>query len=579
MTSQLTEATEDEKYHLRQLMEKACDQIPTLKEAIEEVSNVIFSLANNDERNRIMILECFHNLEQAIAKRKSQLIEELDKITAKKRQVLEEQKALLDMCLSNITVNSEFTQNALCYGSETEIILVTKQIAEKLEDLATMRIQKMPEENSFILFEAEDAESAKSAILKVGNLISNSAVAHECTAVGEGLKLCRINKQTLVVVTAKDRHSQIVRDAVFDVELISSEFSWKPKIADQKNGTYHILYMVEKEGTYQLSIKLLGKPINGSPFTVKTYIEEECSSSDRRSKIPRTTGLSKSSSSGSRVIEDDLILKIGHRGRGRGDFSNPQGVCCTTDGHIIIADSNNQCVQVFDSTTGEFHLRFGSRGRAPGEMQRPTGVTTLPNGNYAVADYENKWISIHDPKGKYVSRIGIGKLLGPKGVTVNKNGHIIVVDNKGNNVLVFRENGKVLHKFGSRPSDPGRFTGPHYAAVNSKNQIVVSDFHGHCIKIFDAEGSFLTSFGSNGEGNGQFNAPTGVTIDDQDNIIVADWGNCRIQVFDINGSFLSFINTFGDPLYGPQGLAMTSDGHVVVSDSGNHCFKIYKYLQ
>lgn len=51
------------------------------------------------------------------------------------------------------------------------------------------------------------------------------------------------------------------------------------------------------------------------------------------------------------------------------------------------------------------------------------------------------------------------------------------------------------------------------------------------------------------------------------------------QVFDSSGSFLSYINTSADPLYGPQGLALTSDGHVVVADSGNHCFKVYRYLQ
>lgn len=51
------------------------------------------------------------------------------------------------------------------------------------------------------------------------------------------------------------------------------------------------------------------------------------------------------------------------------------------------------------------------------------------------------------------------------------------------------------------------------------------------------------------------------------------------QVFDSAGSFLSYINTTADPLYGPQGLALTSDGHVVVADSGNHCFKVYRYLQ
>lgn len=54
---------------------------------------------------------------------------------------------------------------------------------------------------------------------------------------------------------------------------------------------------------------------------------------------------------------------------------------------------------------------------------------------------------------------------------------------------------------------------------------------------------------------------------------------CRFQVFDSTGSFLSYINTSADPLYGPQGLALTSDGHVAVADSGNHCFKVYRYLQ
>lgn len=77
----------------------------------------------------------------------------------------------------------------------------------------------------------------------------------------------------------------------------------------------------------------------------------------------------------------------------------------------MITDSNNQSVQCFGSG-GELRLRFGVRGRTPGQIQRPTGVCVLPNGNYAVADYDNKWVSIFDPLGKFVSKIGSGKLLG-----------------------------------------------------------------------------------------------------------------------------------------------------------------------
>ena len=78
----------------------------------------------------------------------------------------------------------------------------------------------------------------------------------------------------------------------------------------------------------------------------------------------------------------------------------------------MVTDSNNQCVQCFDSVTGCIRLRFGSRGRGPGQLQRPTGVALMQNGNLAIADYDNKCVSVFEPSGKFVNRIGVGKLLG-----------------------------------------------------------------------------------------------------------------------------------------------------------------------
>uniref|UniRef100_A0A8D2Q2I0 RING-type E3 ubiquitin transferase n=1 Tax=Zosterops lateralis melanops TaxID=1220523 RepID=A0A8D2Q2I0_ZOSLA len=277
-------------------------------------------------------------------------------------------------------------------------------------------------------------------------------------------------------------------------------------------------------------------------------------------------------------IEDELIFRVGSRGREKGEFTNLQGISTSSAGRIVVADSNNQCVQVF-SNEGQFRLRFGVRGRSPGQLQRPTGVSVDTNGDIIVADYDNRWVSVFSPEGKFKTKLGAGRLMGPKGVAVDRNGHIIVVDNKACCVFIFQPNGKLVARFGSRGTAERQFAGPHFVAVNNKNEIVVTDFHNHSVKVYNAEGEFLFKFGSHGEGNGQFNAPTGVAVDSNGNIIVADWGNSRIQVFDSAGSFLSYINTAADPLYGPQGLALTSDGHVVVADSGNHCFKAYRYLQ
>ena len=135
------------------------------------------------------------------------------------------------------------------------------------------------------------------------------------------------------------------------------------------------------------------------------------------------------------------------------------------------------------SSEGKFMSRWGVRGRSPGQLQRPTGVTVLRDGRIAVSDYDNKWVSIHEPGGKWVSKIGGSRLLGPKGVTVANTGELIVVDNKASCVHILQPSGKLVTKFGSRGSEMDQFAGPHYAAVNSLGNIIISDFHNHNIKV------------------------------------------------------------------------------------------------
>lgn len=55
------------------------------------------------------------------------------------------------------------------------------------------------------------------------------------------------------------------------------------------------------------------------------------------------------------VSADVLFDVTGTRGRERGEFSNLQGISTTSNGRIVVADSNNQCIQVILSIlTGDF---------------------------------------------------------------------------------------------------------------------------------------------------------------------------------------------------------------------------------
>ena len=393
-----------------------------------------------------------------------------------------------------------------------QILLVRKQMGQRLRELTEHCQHLQPEENDFISFAGEVSEMEKS-LANLGTVHSNSAVAHETVAVGEGLKRAFNGEQMIVTITTKNYKGELVTKGGAEVcaQLHSPDGAvHDARVIDNKNGTFDVLYTIHKEGPHQLSIKLFGRHVKGSPFKLRVMRESSSSSpKSPTSKIPRSNIKQRAmrrpqSAAGSlRVyrksnpIEDDLVLIIGQRGRNKGEFTNPQGVGTTAanNGRIVVADSNNQCVQVFNNT-GDCKHKFGIRGRSNGQLQRPTGVAFTASGNYVVADYDNKWVNIFGSDGKFINKIGTGKLIGPKGVCVDSNNNIIVVDNKSSTILIFTSTGKLLNKFGSRGAEDQQLCGPHFVAVNNSNQIVVSDFHNHCIKVspFQSGLVFIHSF-------------------------------------------------------------------------------------
>uniref|UniRef100_A0A8C5DWS5 Tripartite motif-containing protein 2 n=1 Tax=Gouania willdenowi TaxID=441366 RepID=A0A8C5DWS5_GOUWI len=605
-TVPLKDVVEQHKASLQEQLNDVKKRLPEIDSALQMLSEILMQLTNQKTSIEEDIHHTFDELQKTLNVRKSVLLMELEVNFGLKQKVLQAQLDALLQGQEGIISSCNFTEQALSHGTEAEVLLVKKQMSERLIELANQELPLQPEENNQLDFLIE-TDGVKKSIHNLGTVLTTNAVASESVATGEGLRLCVVGVPTSITITTKDKDGELCKmgNAVIAADISSPDGSkGDGEILDNKNGTYEYLFTAPKEGTFHLSLRLYDQHIKGSPYKVKVTKSIDVSpTSDgvkkrlkspgsghiRQKAIKRPASMYSTGRRKENPIEDDLIFRIEKihqymikiyctKGRNKGEFTNLQGVAASSVGKVLIADSNNQCVQIF-SNDGLFKSRFGVRGRTPGQLQRPTGVAVHPNGDIIIADYDNKWVSVFSSEGKFKNKIGSGKLMGPKGVSVDRNGHIIVVDNKACSVFIFQVNGKLVTKFGNRGNGDRQFAGPHFAAVNNNNEIIVTDFHNHSVKVFNTEGEFLLKFGSNGEGNGQFNAPTGVAVDANGNIIVADWGNSRIQVFDGSGSFLSYINTSADPLYGPQGLALTSDGHVVVADSGNHCFKVYRYLQ
>ncbi|XP_044592310.1 RING finger protein nhl-1 isoform X2 [Cotesia glomerata] len=295
--------------------------------------------------------------------------------------------------------------------------------------------------------------------------------------------------------------------------------------------------------------------------------------------IPAVAG---SSTRNQYLLKRKQLLKFGMRGSGAGCFTWPRGLAVGPDNSIVVADSSNHRVQVFDGN-GNFVKEFGTYGSGEGEFDCLAGVAVNRIGQFIIADRYNHRIQVLDPSGRFLRAFGSqgtgdGRFNYPWGITTDALGFIYVCDKENHRVQVFQSDGTFVGKFGSCGSGRGQLEHPHYIAVSNTNRVIVSDSNNHRIQIFDVGGRVLTAFGSEGSDDGQFKFPRGVAVDDQGYIIVADSGNNRIQIFTPDGLFLRAFGNWGSgdaEFKGLEGVAVTSVGNIVVCDRENHRVQIF----
>ena len=122
-----------------------------------------------------------------------------------------------------------------------------------------------------------------------------------------------------------------------------------------------------------------------------------------------------------------------------------------------------------------------------------------------------------------------------------------------------------------------RFNSPSAIAVRGSVLYVVESGTS-CVQKLTTAGSSLSKFGSYGAGEGQLNNPRGICIDNEGHVFVSDCGNHRVSVFGADGTFHHHItgNALNNSaINSPWGLAFDQHGNLHVADTDTSSILVF----
>jgi DNA-binding beta-propeller fold protein YncE len=332
---------------------------------------------------------------------------------------------------------------------------------------------------------------------------------------------------------------------------------------------------------------------------------------------------------GHRVVELDPALRamgaVGGLGAQPGQFAYPRSLAVDPlTGRVYVADTANNRIQVLGADRGPVDA-WGVSGRGPGNLTLPSDVAVDDQDHVAVADTVDDRIELLDASGHHVNALGTGDLDRPLGVGPGLGG-LVVSDTYHDRVVLLAPDGSLVRELAVAGSAPGQVHSPHSVARGPHGDEWIADTGNDRLLHLNADGSFAGIVGG-------FSGPQDVTVDAAGAMYVADTGNGQIVVdtppaprppllglllpagHDTVTTIGGFqrpvgVATFGKTLYvldqqtdtitaldrsghrlfsfgaagtkpgeftRPAGLAVTSDGQLVVGDPRNNRVQLFTF--
>jgi DNA-binding beta-propeller fold protein YncE len=159
----------------------------------------------------------------------------------------------------------------------------------------------------------------------------------------------------------------------------------------------------------------------------------------------------------------EIHRSIGTRGSGENQLISPYGVALDGKGNVVIADTGNHRIQVFDYN-GKHIRTFGSEGNGDGQFQSPCSVAVNKDDKVLVYDKNGRIVVFNLSNGNYERCMSEVKLGREGHIILDNEGNVVVSDIENKQVLVLNfETGALKKTFGTTISKDGKVKKKNFA--------------------------------------------------------------------------------------------------------------------
>lgn len=258
-----------------------------------------------------------------------------------------------------------------------------------------------------------------------------------------------------------------------------------------------------------------------------------------------------------------------------GALKAPEGVACTDNGYVVVADTGNRRLVQYTYAGGKFAggkplrfdelgspvrvqvdragnllsldsrtrriVRVGQEGGFAGFVEMkdvppekgffPVAFKLDAAGSISVVDLASARLVVLDPQGRFERELPLPAGAIVSDVTVDAKGTTFVVDTQGGEIWSAPRGARAFALFSKKLREYLNY--PAYLTSAGRGQLVVVDQNGNGLVLVGPDGSFQGRQLSIGWNDGLVYYPQQICVDAKGEVFVADRGNNRVQAFNV----------------------------------------------